>query len=251
MLGSWCLTRGSSDTCWRKSFATAIKRARRQFDEALQQGHLAAAIWTHLGDASRVVRSQAQIASIHEQRGEFFLALAAVQEACRLASRLEKPALVFTVRHSEVIYLVRTGRTREASIAFGLLQPEYVKYPRRDNFRQWAAGLIAAGLENPEDAESAFHAARDGFLSAENSYDAALVTLDWSLFLLDQNRPEEVLPLAVSMGQAFEGIVVARETLASWAIFQAAAERRELTRAVAESVVRTLGEERVGAKTGR
>jgi hypothetical protein len=39
---------------------------------------------------------------------------------------------------------------------------------------------------------------------------------------------------------------VARETLASWAIVQTAAERRELTRAVAESVVRTLGEERGG-----
>jgi hypothetical protein len=85
-------------------------------------------------------------------------------------------------------------------------------------------------------------------LADKNACDAALVTIDWSLFLLEQGRAEDVLPLAVSMGQAFEALGVTREALASWAIFQAAAERRELDRAVAETLVRQVAEERGGRK---
>jgi hypothetical protein len=232
-----------------KSFGTAILRARRDFAGALREAHFSAALWMHLGEASRVVRARLQITSIHEQLGEYSLGLAAIREALELPQVHD--GLTFELRHAEVFLLARLCQAKEAASAMALLAPQYRLFPRKENFLLWTTGLIAAGLERPVEAEEAFRSARDGFLSAENPYDAALVTLDWSLFLLDQNRPEEVLPLAVSMGRAFEALGVARETLASWAIFQTAAERRELTRAVAESMVRTLGEERAGARPSR
>ncbi|MDX1996397.1 MAG: hypothetical protein SF066_01655 [Thermoanaerobaculia bacterium] len=145
--------------------------------------------------------------------------------------------------------MARAGLYATAAEAYEALMPEYINYPTHDGPRLTVLALIAAGQGRVSVADSYFRSARSIFLAGNKAYDAALVTLDWSLFLLDQNRPEEVLPLAVSMG--IEALGVARETLASWAILQAAAERRELTRAVAESVVRTLGEERVGAKAGR
>jgi hypothetical protein len=50
------------------------------------------------------------------------------------------------------------------------------------------------------------------------------------------------------MGQQFERLGVARETLASWAILCTAVERRELSRTVAKSLSRCLGSERSGRR---
>lgn len=118
--------------------------------------------------------------------------------------------------------------------------PEYDRHPEHRARQLWALGLIRAGLGETTAAETAFRGSRDAFLHGGAAYDAALVTLDWTLLLLDENRPDEVLPLAVAMGQAFESLGIARETLAAWNVFSTAAAQRELTRRAAEQLSREI-----------
>jgi hypothetical protein len=230
------------------SFLASLHRDCRDFRKALEQAELAAAIRSRGGDRLGEARAMWQVASIYEQIGEPTQALAAIRRATPTVETLPDQRLAFSLRHAEVFYLARCSAFLEAYVAYRTLESDYALQPGYEPFRLWALALISQGREQSPEAEDAFRSARSHFLKDRNAYDAALVTVDLSIFLLDRNRPEEVLPLAVSMGQAFEALGVARETLASWAIFQTAAERRELTRAVAESMVRTLGEERAGAK---
>lgn len=234
-----------------KNFLASLRRAQRDFPSAAREARAAAALARGAGLRKDEVQARWKLAAIFEQTGEFSTALIAIQQAVPLAREISDSVLEMGVCHSEVAILARTGQFSEAFQKYERLLPLYLQMPDRENFRLWAWSLIAAGLGRDSEAETAFRAARDGFLAVKNAYDAALVTLDWTLFLLDQNRAEEVLPLAISMGQAFEGLGVARETLASWNVFAEAAARRELTRTAAEGLVRSLGSERAAPKKPR
>jgi tetratricopeptide (TPR) repeat protein len=227
-----------------KRIGAAWHRDARDFTAAIRESRAAAALARAAGLPRQEVQARANLTSIYEQQGDFAGALVAIRQALSGLPDIDDGPLTLSVRHSEVFVLARLKRLSEAEALLEELTPRYDPIPRTVPFRGWVRALIHAGLGRSEAAEQEFRAARDGFLAAKNPYDAALVTLDWALFLLDAGRAEEVLPLAVSMGQAFEALGVARETLATWAILQAAAERRELDRAVAEELARTMGDER-------
>ncbi|MDX2000340.1 MAG: hypothetical protein SF066_21680 [Thermoanaerobaculia bacterium] len=231
-----------------RSFVASLRRASRDFTGVLASAHFAALYFGAVGDLLGTARTRLQIATIHEQLGEPGAALGSTREALAVLPAVDEPELRFNARHLEAAYLARVGRFAEASSAFTVLAPEYEARPWTVGYRRWTEGLIAAGLGRVTTAATAFRAARDVFIARENPYDGALVTLDWSLLLLDHGQAEEVLPLAVFMGQQFERLGVARETLASWAILRKAAERRELSRTVAESLSRCLGTERSGRR---
>jgi hypothetical protein len=229
-----------------RSFVASLRRDLRDFPGALGAAHFAALYFSGAGGSVGTARTRLQIATIHEQLGEPVAALAATREALVALPREAEPEFWFNARHLEIAYLARTGRFAEASSSLAALSAEYEARPWAASHRAWAEGLIAAGLGRVEAAEAAFRVAREGFLARRNAYDAALVTIDWTLLLLDQGQAEQVLPLAIFMGQQFERLGVGRETLASWAILRIAVERRELSRAVAESLSRRLGSERSG-----
>jgi|CXWL01.1.fsa_nt_gi hypothetical protein len=229
-----------------KSFSASLYRDNRDFPAATREARASASLYRSAGNCAReVAETTWQLAAIRGSAGDFDAALAKAREAALETSRLPFARLALDLRHAEAFYLARLGRFAEAASAQHSLRNLYERHPDKELLRQWVRGIVAAGLGESQEAEDCFRFARDGFVQKKAAYDAALVTLDWTIHLLDSGRPAEVVPLAVSMGRTFEALGVARETLGSWSLLTEAAERLELDRAEAAAWVEVLDFERV------
>ncbi|HTG32938.1 MAG TPA: hypothetical protein VLB76_08390 [Thermoanaerobaculia bacterium] len=87
-------------------------------------------------------------------------------------------------------------------------------------------GRIAAGLGDRSGARRSFGDARREFAGRGMAYDAALVSLELAVLLIEQGETAEVRELAEEIPEIFRARDVHRETLAALAVFQAAAPRR-------------------------
>jgi tetratricopeptide (TPR) repeat protein len=231
-----------------KSFLASLLRDQRDFRAATREARASATLY----QVAECRREQAlatwQWAAIREQAGDFAGALATLREVLPQALKLPFARLHLDLRHAEAFYLARLGRYEEAGGIQYSLRQLYDRHPDKELLRQWLRGLVASGLGEGEEAEECFRFARDGFVQKKAPYDAALVTLDWTLHRLDAGRAAEVVPLALSMGRAFEALGVARETLASWSLLTQAAERLELDRAEALAWVEVVEADRAGGR---
>jgi hypothetical protein len=94
---------------------------------------------------------------------------------------------------------------------------------RLDELRlRWVAGRIAAGLGDRTAARQAFNDARREFAARGMAYDAALVSLELAVLLIENGQTAEVRELAEEIAEIFRARDVHRETLAALAVFQAA-----------------------------
>jgi hypothetical protein len=231
-----------------KGFLASMRRDQRDFPTATREARASAALYHAAGLPRAEALALWKLATIREGAGDFETALVVIREALAATTVLPSSRLWLDLRHFEGLTLARLGRFAEADVIRVSLRPLYDQHPDKAMLQHWLRALVKAGLGDHEAAAASFQFTRDGFVIRKNPYDAALVTLDWTLYLLDQNRPAEVVPLAVSMGQTFEALVVARETMASWALFREAAERLELERTEAAAWVEVLDFERVAGR---
>lgn len=139
-----------------------------------------------LADFALALEIDPNYASAHAWRGAIFLVQAdypAAAKECDALERLARPTLAAGCRG---LLLTYTGKAEEG---YALLQKALVKAPDAGN-RLWLLthlGEIAQWQGKPEIAEAHFKAALA--LNIEDGYLLAA----WSDFLLDQNRPQEVL----------------------------------------------------------
>jgi tetratricopeptide (TPR) repeat protein len=102
----------------------------------------------------------------------------------------------------------------------------------------WVEGRIFAGTGRPDEAVEALRQVRREFLDRGIAYDAALVTLELAVVLLEQGRQNgEVLELAAEVAGVCKAQGVARETLAAIEVFLEAAEREAVTAELARQVL--------------
>jgi hypothetical protein len=102
----------------------------------------------------------------------------------------------------------------------------------------WIEGRIFAGTGRPEEAVAALRQVRREFLDRGSAYDAALVTLELAIVLLEQGRQNgEVLELADEVAGVCKAQGVARETLAAIEAFLEAAEREAVTAKLVRQVL--------------
>jgi tetratricopeptide (TPR) repeat protein/DNA-binding XRE family transcriptional regulator len=102
----------------------------------------------------------------------------------------------------------------------------------------WVKGRIFAGTGRPDEAIEALRQVRREFLDRGIAYDAALVTLELAIVLLEQGRQNgEVLELADEVAGVCKAQGVARETLAAIEVFLEAAKREAVTLDLARQIL--------------
>lgn len=90
---------------------------------------------------------------------------------------------------------------------------------------RWLEGKIAFALQEDAEAEAALREARRDFMEEEQSFDAALVSLDLALVLAKHERQLELISLVDEIVPTFRRLQIRREGIAALVILRKACER--------------------------
>lgn len=226
----------------------SLRRAQRNFPEAVRLLRQAAKIFLDHGDPHRSGRSLVNLSTVHYFAGEMDEALALLRRSLDLIDVEQEPRLRLCAQHNLIDYLTLSGRFEEAREVYRETRPIYRDFaePWVQNRRRWVRGRILRGLERPGPAESLLLAARDGFLAEGIPYDTALVSLEIATLYAEQVRTAELKRLAAEMVPIFSSLHIHREALAALAFLTQAIESEaaglELLTAVADYLRRAAHE---------
>jgi tetratricopeptide (TPR) repeat protein len=219
----------------------ALRREQRRFDEALRLLDQALALDKHAALRGVLLLSKSKAL---EEAGDAAEALTVLRSAGAFIDPVAEPRLFLCYRQNLLLLLVELQAFTEAAP----LLAEVTELSRRlsnrlDRVRlRWAEARIADGHRETDLAISLFNQVRADFISADMTFDAALVSLDLATLFAREGRPSEVKAMARSLVPIFEAQGVDREALASLAAFRQAAEREaasvSLIRATKECLAR-------------
>jgi transcriptional regulator with XRE-family HTH domain len=226
---------GILEEAWLPGLEATLRRDQRRLSEALEQINRALSL--ERGE----IRAQILLAKsgILEMMGDPEGSTAVLREAAPLINAGREPRLAFGLRFNLLVNFCRLGKAADAEPGL----PEVRELAKRlgeglDLTRVvWLEGKIAAGLGRTAEAYAAFQQVRREFTARELAYDAALVSLELALLLLEQGRAAEVRGLAGEMVWIFRAQGVHRETLAALQLFWDAARKEEATAELARRVV--------------
>jgi hypothetical protein len=146
------------------------------------------------------------------------------------------------VRHNLMTALADSGRALEARRLFAESRALYRRFPEplTESRRLWLSGKIARGLGQTAEAEAAFLAARDGFLTSGIPYNTVLVTLELAALYAEEGRTAELERLAAETAPIFLSRQIHREALVALGFFRQAVEREAATTEVIARVASYL-----------
>lgn len=230
----------------------SLRRDQRRLPEAAKLQRRAATLFSlrkQWNDAARALINLGAVCH-HQDQGD--QAIEATRTALGLLSPDAEPRLHLCAHHNLAFYLTEAGRYDEAEDLLEAGAPLYRKFaePWTDLRVLWLRGDIAAGRGDTASAEEAYRQTRDGFVAQQQSYDAALVSLDLAALYLQEGRTADVRRLAEEMLSIFQSEAIHREALAALQLFQEAARRDELTVEKARKVAAYLREARTGEARG-
>jgi tetratricopeptide (TPR) repeat protein len=181
-----------------------------------------------------------------ELAGDSEGAIAALLEAVPFVSEEREPRLLWVLRFNLANNLLQTGRPREAEAWLPELR-RLTLGNELDALRlHWLEGRIAAGLGERKRAVEILTRVREDFATQKIAYDAALVSMEIAVLLLEDRRIREVRSLARQILWIFRAQDVHREALAALRLFCEAAEREtatlEMTRRISEYLLRARNE---------
>jgi len=228
----------------------SLRREQGRFEEAHRTLEEAEALFRQEGDRHRVGRVLINRARNYEEEGRLEAAVGLLSQAPELLDHEKEPHLSAYVQHNLTHALVRLGQFQAARKQFQGLAGLRNWSPLELQHLRALGGRIAAGFEEWEGAERAFWEVRAWFLEHDLIFDAALVTLDLALVLLEQGRDDELQKLAAEVLPLFQERGVTREALAALLLFQQALERKSLTAELLREV-REVAERRRGGVTIR
>lgn len=186
------------------------------------------------------------LGKLYRDAGDLEHAIEVVTAAGLRKELKSEPRLLWCLVHNRLMYLAEAGRFADARHGLRDAYPRYQQFP--DPWTQlrlmWLESKIDAGLGYQEQAIEGFTATRDGFFRQGNGFDAALVSLELALLLLEMGRTQEVQRVAEEISAVFEAQDVHREAVAALILFQRAAAAERVTEALVGNLVTYLEQAR-------
>jgi tetratricopeptide (TPR) repeat protein len=144
--------------------------------------------------------------------------------------------------HNLIGYLNEVGRHDEALQALTETRGLYLQLGERTPLvrLRWLEGKILRDLGRGDEAETAFREVRDELIGLGLGLDAALVSLDLAMILLERGDTGELKRLAAEMIPVFESRDDHRKALAAFLLFQKAAEAEQVTLGLLQEVAAAL-----------
>ena len=199
----------------------SLRRGQRRFEEALFLLDQVVAADRHgeegMRDLHLAGRALVNKSYTLNQMEEPARAIEVLKEAVPLVDPSRDSRLFLRVRHNLLDTLSKSGRIQEAAALLPeveVLSQEVGSTLDRVRLR-WAEGRIAAGLGEPERAETILREVRREFMEREVGYDAALASLELAELYAQGGRTAEMKELAEEMMPIFQAQDVHREALGS------------------------------------
>jgi len=199
-----------------------------------------------LDDPRETVNLLLEKSHLQHTSGHYAEAIETLREARSRIDPEREPQSWFAVQFNWAANLSRLGQHLEAQ---GLLPTiwDLVESFEGDLHLlrlRWLAAEITAGLGDLEVAARSLAEVQKEFADQENSFDAALASLDLAEIYLKQANWPKVRVLAGEMIRLFQGQGVHREALAALLLFHQAVEREEATVDLIRRLARFLREAR-------
>jgi tetratricopeptide (TPR) repeat protein len=205
----------------------SLRRAQRQLLKALDL--LDQALAVDQGEEAKFLLLNR--AKILEEMGDYEEATATLRRALPLVDGEREPRLFWNVHFNFLVNICSAGRPKEAERLLGEIQELTERLNNALDLVRlvWLRAKVHAGLGRFQEAEAAFEQVRQVFLSHRIAYNAALVSLELAVFLLEQGRPAEVKTIVNELMPVFKAQRVTREALAAFELFRNAVEQETIT----------------------
>ncbi len=230
--------RGFLAEAWLPGLEAALRKGQRRFSEALTRIDEALALDQGELRAQILITKSGILETLGDPEGS----TAVLAEADLLIDGRREPRDAFGVRFNLLVDLCRLDRAAEAEPRLAAVRGLAERLGEElDLVRMvWLEGKVAAGTGRTAEAYAAFQQVRRVFTFRELAYDAALVSLELAVLLLEQRRMSDVRVLAREMVWIFRAQGVPLETLAALRVFCEAAEKETATAELARRVVSYL-----------
>jgi tetratricopeptide (TPR) repeat protein len=220
----------------------SLRMEQHEFKAAEKLISRAAMLFSVAGETVERARALIKLGYMYFLQGELIRAIETT-EAGLLELPGEERYLYLCGRYNLARFLTESGQYREATEILQADEELHREFPEPWTQLRlvWLRGKIEAGRGNEAAAEERFLAARAGFLGLRNAYDAAMVSLeDLAVMYLRQGRTAEVRQLAEEMTAVFQEQKLPDDALRALRLFAAAAQREELTAAMARGCAARL-----------
>lgn len=224
----------------------SLRKDRRELKEAERLLHRAILLYGMLGETVLRARAGIKLSVVYYDQDKLDDAILAAENAVRSLSIKEHPDLLLFARFNLARSLEGQNEPRKA---LSLLDEDHELQERlfdpQIKLRViWLRGKIDRAFGRVNEALEKLESVRQGFIDVGIGFDAAMVSLELSLLLLERGETARVKQIAQEAFQIFSAQAVHRETFSSLKIFRDAAVAETLTAATVQKVhahLRTVG----------
>jgi tetratricopeptide (TPR) repeat protein len=226
-----------------QSFRGSFFKEQRQFSAAVQVLKEAASIYQILEEPHEEGLILLNLAQVFRQARQPAKALPVHIRGCELIDEYRDPMIGAAAWNELMRIYTDQGRYEDAYSVLQGVSSVYEQCPADSSVhlvRSWTEGCVLEGLERYGEALEYLERAREGFLSRQRSYDAALVELDMLHILLKQGRHDEVERLGQQVYVSLSAQPLKREAKEALQILAEASVQRHLKEQIIEEAAAAI-----------